>query len=107
MTLSRREFMIGTGVAMATPALAHGDVHEVAIRNFGFEPEVLHLQAGEHVRFTNHDLAPHTATANDHSWDTGTLNKGDSIEVMIGPDWTPDYYCTFHPQMKAQLVIKS
>ncbi len=112
MSLNRRQFIAGAlgGLippALAGPVFAHDRVHEIAIRDFAFEPGHLRVRMGDHVRFTNHDIAPHTATANDDSWDSGTLETGDSIELTVTSEWTGDYYCAYHPQMKAMLVIVS
>ena len=65
------------------------------------------MRVGEQIRVTNSDLAPHTATANDESWDTDTLENGHSIELTVAAEWTGDYYCAYHPKMKAMLMIVS
>ncbi len=111
MILTRREFTaaaLGGLVppAFATPALAGGKIHEVEIRNFAFHPDQLEVRRGDQICFINSDLTPHTATANDVSWDSGTLEGGDRLVLDITPEWTGGYYCAFHPQMTATLVIK-
>ena len=42
-------------------------------RDFAYAPEDLTVPAGTEVTFTNSDDAPHTATADDGSFDTDTL----------------------------------
>ena len=107
MTLSRRRVLALTGACLAAPVVGHaaGRLHEVAMRRLAFEPEQLDVAIGDSIRFTNHDLAPHTATAEDGSWDSGTLAKGDSATLEVTADWGTDYFCAFHPHMTARLVI--
>ncbi len=110
MTPNRRRVLrLGLGAAIV-PALtlstrAEGRFHEVAIRGFLFEPARLAVKIGDRIRFSNHDLAPHTATAQDGSWDTGTLDQGQSTELSVTADWTGGYFCAYHPSMTAQLEI--
>lgn len=106
MSVNRRVFMAGAMGVLATPALAHDNVREVAIRDFGFEPERLTVHPHDKIRFTNHDLVPHTATALDESWDTGVLETGEEVTLTVGADWTSDYYCVLHPSMTATLVLE-
>lgn len=111
MSLTRREFAGGAlaglvPAALATSALAGGQIHQVEIRDFAFHPDQLEVRRGDQICFTNSDLTPHTATANDASWDSGTLESGDRLVLDITPAWTGGYFCAFHPQMTATLVIK-
>jgi plastocyanin len=111
MILTRREFTAGALGVLATPALATsaiagGQMHEVEIRNFAFHPDQLEVRHGDQICFTNSDLTPHTATANDGSWDSGTLEGGDRLVLEITSEWTGGYFCAYHPQMKAALVIR-
>ena len=110
MTLSRRAVVAGLaslagGALVPATALRAAAVHDVAIRNFTFEPPVLSVRHGDSIRFTNLDLAPHTATADDGSWDTGTLEKGQSATLTVSADWSLYYFCAFHPAMTARLII--
>lgn len=107
MSVSRRAFMAGAGAALAAPAFAHDPVHEVAIRGFAFQPAALTVRAGDHIRFANHDLAPHTATATDGSWDTGPLQAGESVTLTVDKEWGGTYFCVFHPHMTARLSVGS
>lgn len=77
----------------------------VEIRDFAFQPGNLKVPVGATVTWTNYDAAPHTATANDGSWDTGMLNKGDSAPITFDESGTYDYYCILHPDMKAQISV--
>ncbi|WP_120500781.1 copper-binding protein [Roseovarius sp. EL26] len=105
MTLQRRHFLACTGAALAAPVFAQGSAFTVSIRDFLFELPKSELHSTDKITFINHDLAPHTATADDGSWDTGVLESGDSITLTIGPDWTGPFHCALHPAMTGTLQI--
>ena len=110
MTINRRTLLAGALGGLLAPApisraRARGRLHLVAIRGFAFVPDQLAVRPGDQIRFTNDDLAPHTATARDGSWDTGPLAQGESTELTVTPDWSAEYFCAFHPSMTARLRI--
>jgi plastocyanin len=44
----------------------------------------------------NQDNAPHTVTADDNSFDTGTLSQGQSGSITFDKPGEFPYYCLFH-----------
>ena len=111
MRVKRRTLLLGALGGLMAPSLgsgawAHDRDHHVDIREFTFDPVDLVVRPNDRITFTNHDLAPHTATALDGSWDTGELNRGDSVTLRVTKDWTGDFFCAFHPNMTASLVIE-
>lgn len=49
---------------------------DVTIDMGGYNPTGVTIEAGQGVRFINNDTTEHTATADDLSWGTGTLQPG-------------------------------
>lgn len=94
-----------TSSSAATPAAAT-KTDMVDIADFKFAPEAIEVQAGTKVTWTNSDDAPHTATADDSSFDTGDLDKGDSQTVTFDEPGEFTYYCRFHPFMKATVEVQ-
>lgn len=82
-------------------------VHQVSIENLAFKPIRLDVQAGDIVEWQNDDLVPHTATAQDQSWDTGQLAPGAKGRVTVTKPGMVQYFCLYHPQMKASVVVKA
>ncbi|MEM7191121.1 MAG: cupredoxin domain-containing protein [Pseudomonadota bacterium] len=80
--------------------------HIVKITGFSFEPAELTVAPGDSVTWTNRDIAPHTATAFDGSWDTGTLEKDQSATLVINEDFAGEYFCVHHPTMKAEITVR-
>ena len=59
------------------------------------------------VTWTNKDIAPHTATADDGSFDAGTINPGSTASAMIKGQGTVPYHCNIHPWMHGSLQVSS
>ena len=53
----------------------------------------------------NMDSAPHTATADDGSFDTGTLEKGKLKSETFKEPGTYTYYCEIHPTMHGTVEV--
>lgn len=85
--------------------VAEGD-QAVEIVEFLYEPEAMTVASGTTITWSNQDKAPHTATARDESFDTGTLKRGDSAEVTLDQPGTYDYYCRFHQFMNATITVE-
>lgn len=90
--------------AGASPARA-GTLHKVSIAGFAFSPANLTIKAGDTVRWTNNDSAPHTADDAARKWKTGTLKGGKSGEVTFGAAGKFNYVCKFHPKMKGKISV--
>ena len=112
--MKRRTLLVSIGATIAsvlTPAwavraLARGPTHHrVTITDFEFVPSVLTVHPGHRVTWINLDIAPHTATADDNSWDTKRLNANQEQTMVVKAGMATDYYCAFHPMMKGKLRI--
>ncbi|MGB0570460.1 MAG: hypothetical protein ACPGQM_00095 [Alphaproteobacteria bacterium] len=65
----------------------------------------LDVRPGDVIRWTNFNLASHTATADYGGFDTGTLRKGQSRSFVVSKDFLPSNHCAFHPHMKARVDL--
>lgn len=90
---------------MLARAAGHGGKHTVTIKNFTFEPSDLTIAKGETVTFLNTDGAPHTATADNGTFDTGRLGKGDKKAFKFTAAGTFTYFCALHPKMKGTITV--
>lgn len=77
---------------------------QVEIEGFRYEPGTVKAEAGGEVTWKNGDEAPHTATAEDRAFDTGTLKEGTSKSLRVRPG-TYSYFCRFHPFMRGKLEV--
>lgn len=82
-------------------------VKVVTIDQFRYQPETMTVEAGDVVMWKNVDSVPHTATATDgKAFDSGSIDTGESWRFTAVRRGTYRYLCTFHPNMKATLVVK-
>lgn len=88
------------------PAVRGGDAADVRIVDFAFKPGNLEVPAGAVVTWTNEDSAPHDATARSGDWKTGRLSKGERATVTFESAGSYAYYCSIHPSMKAQIIVR-
>ena len=92
-------------IIWSSAATARPREHRIVIGDFKFSPALPEVSAGDTITWVNHDITPHTATAVDGSWDTGELVRGAEASIAVTANMEPEYFCIFHPMMKAQLVI--
>ena len=92
-----------TQPAQAAPAVQSATVD---IKSFKYKPVAVTVKKGGRVRWMNADAAAHTATADDRSFDTQTINQGKTRVVSMTRVGTFRYHCDFHPFMKAMVVVK-
>lgn len=71
-----------------------------------FVPETVEIAAGDTITFVNADLVPHTASASDKSFDTGTLRKDQRVDVTFPSAGEIAYICKFHPHMKGRVTVR-
>jgi plastocyanin len=75
------------------------------ITDFKFSPGTTTIHLGDAITWTNNGPSPHTATANDGSFDTGTLAKGKSASHTFTQSGTFAYICSIHPFMHGTVVV--
>ena len=95
----------------ATPAagspVATGGGEEVAVSIDGFKfiPQEVTIAAGGTVTWTNMETVGHTATAEDETFDSGTLTDGDSFSFTFDTAGSYNYVCVFHDNMTGTVIV--
>ena len=87
--------------AMPTSAIVRSGHAAVQISNYAFAPARITVKAGTRITWTNHDKTAHTATANNMSFDTGTIAPKASKTVDFKRPGVYKYHCVFHAFMTA------
>jgi plastocyanin len=82
-----------------------GTVIDVSIRQMAFPPRV-ESAAGVTVEWTNHDMVVHTVTADDGSWDSGSIAPGATWRRRFEQAGDYAYHCTPHPYMKGAVIVR-
>jgi plastocyanin len=87
------------------PSGAAQKAEKVQIVEFSYEPDPVVVQVGGKVTWQNEDTAPHTATADDGSFDTGTIEKGKLGSATFKEPGTFTYHCEIHPTMHGTVEV--
>src|ERR671932_176884 len=77
----------------------------VSIENFAFDPPNISVAPGTTVTWVNNDSVPHTTTANDETWDSETLQPGESFSFTFDTPGTFPYFCEIHPFMMGNVTV--
>ena len=78
---------------------------EVEIEDFAYSPDPVTIEEGGKVTWKNRDSAPHTATAEDGSFDTGTIEEDKLKSETFKEPGTYTYVCSIHPQMHGTVEV--
>jgi plastocyanin len=78
---------------------------EIEIEDFSYRPDPVTIEEGGKVIWKNRDSAPHTATAANSSFDTGTIEEDKLKSETFKEAGTYDYVCSIHPQMHGTVEV--
>jgi plastocyanin len=93
-------FAIG---AMAVPA--HAATIQIVMENLVVSPAEATAKVGDTLELVNKDVLAHTATAKNGDFDV-TMPPKKTVTYVLKKAGSVDYYCRFHPNMKATLKIE-
>jgi plastocyanin len=96
-----------SGAVVPTTAVVPvtGNEAKVTISGFAFGPASITVKTGQTVTWTNQDNAAHTVVADDNSWASPNIAKGESYTHTFTSAGTFTYHCSIHPTMKATVVV--
>jgi plastocyanin len=80
---------------------------DVQMKNIQFNPKNITVSPGDEVTWRNQDTAQHDARADDGSFETPLLEKGETAKVPFNDEGTFDYFCSVHPTMTGTVVVGS
>lgn len=88
--------------AMAVPA--HAATIQIVMENLVVSPAEVSAKVGDTVEWINKDVFVHTATARNGDFDI-TMPPKKTVTSVLNKAGTVEYYCRYHPNMKAVLKI--
>ena len=108
----RARFLAGTVVAIAAIASIGGSAvlaadHAVAIAGFAFAPQDVTVTVGDTITWTNSDATAHTATADDGSFDTGTIRASGTGTATFSTAGSFQYHCKIHSSMTGTVTVEA
>ena len=101
--LSGRRVVLALALTVfAVPA--HAATIQIVMQDLVFAPAEVSAKVGDTIEWVNKDVFAHTATARNGDFDVNLPPKKTVTSVM-NKAGTVEYYCRFHPNMKAVLKI--
>jgi len=101
--LPGRHFMFALAFGSAAVP-AHAETIQIAIQDLAFSPPEVSAKVGDTVEWVNKDVFAHTATARNGDFDVNQPPKK-TVTSVLKRAGTVEYYCRYHPNMKAVLKI--
>jgi plastocyanin len=105
VTESTTDASSGASGSAPAPSGEAARAEKVEIVDFAYDPDPVTVQVGGKVIWLNQDSAPHTATAEDGSFDTGTLEQGKLKSETFKQAGTYAYICEIHPDMQGTVEV--
>ena len=93
--------MLALGVISVS---AHAATIQISMENLVISPAEATAKVGDTIEWINKDIFVHTATARNGDWDV-TMPAKQTVTLVLKKAGTIDYYCRFHPNMKATLTV--
>jgi plastocyanin len=93
------------GFAISKPR-APPTTASVTIENMQFSPTTVSVHRGDRIVWVNKDLFPHTVTATNKTFDSGSIAAGGSWIYVADKTGELAYGCAYHPTMKGLLKVK-
>jgi plastocyanin len=87
-------------------AAVKGALHTVTIDGVQFSPAEITVHQGDRIVWVNKDPFPHTATATNKAFDSGSIAVNASWTYTVTKKGEIDYSCTFHPTMKGKIKVQ-
>ena len=98
-------FCIGAIAMIITGYSLAAEHDNVKITDFSYVPEVIEVNVGATISWTNKDNMPHTITADDGSWDSGRVKKNETYSHTFDKAGTFEYHCAYHASMKGSIIV--
>ncbi|PDT90606.1 amicyanin [Bradyrhizobium sp. Y36] len=103
---SGRLFSISIALVVAALVVpARAATIEITMENLVISPAEISAKVGDTITWINKDVFAHTATAKNGDFDV-TLPPKKSAASILKKAGTIDYYCRYHPNMKATLKVE-
>src|SRR5262249_18662565 len=82
------------------------ELSQLTIDNFTFTAPSVTVSAGTEVTWVNRDDIPHTVTSEDGVFHSKALDTDDRFSFEFAKPGTYRYFCSIHPKMTGEIVVK-
>ena len=97
-------FPIAAALMLGLSVSAQAATIQITMENLAITPAAASARVGDSIEWINKDIFAHTATAKNSDWDV-TIPPKQTVTSVLKKAGTIDYYCRFHPNMKAVLTV--
>jgi plastocyanin len=97
-------FPIVAALMFGLSVSAHAATIQITMENLVVSPAEATAKVGDTVELINKDVLAHTATARNGDFDVAMPPKK-TVTYVLKKAGTVEYYCRFHPNMKAVLNV--
>jgi plastocyanin len=102
--MSRWIFPVVIALALGASISAHAATIQITMENLVIAPAEATVKVGDTIELINKDIFAHTATARNGDFDV-TMPPKKTVTFVLKKAGTIEYYCRFHPNMKATLNV--
>ena len=95
---------IVAALTLAMPVSADAATIQITMENLVISPAEASAKVGDTIEWINKDIFAHTATARNGDFDVAMPSKK-TVTFVLKKAGAIDYYCRFHPNMKAVLNV--
>jgi plastocyanin len=99
-----RRILLIAVLILGASAAAQAATIQISMENLEITPAEATAEVGDTIEWINKDVLAHTATARNGDFDV-TLPPKKTGTFVVNKAGTIDYYCRFHPNMKAKLTV--
>jgi plastocyanin len=85
---------------------ATADGTHVVVDNFSFAPATAAVPVGTTVTWTNRDDIPHNVVSPEQKFKSPVLDTNEKFSHTFAVAGTYKYYCSIHPRMTGQVVVR-
>ena len=104
--------LAGTAIELTAQEPEHGapaaapDAKQIVVDNFSFTPASAAVAVGTTVTWTNHDDIPHNVVSPEQKFKSPVLDTDQMFSHKFEAAGTYKYYCSIHPRMTGQVVVR-
>jgi plastocyanin len=97
-------FPVIAALTLGISVSAHAATIQITMEDLVISPAEATAKVGDTIEWINKDVFAHTATARNGDWDV-TMPPEKTVTSGLRKAGTVEYYCRFHPNMKAILTV--
>ena len=95
---------IAAALTLVMSVSADAATIQITMQDLVISPAEASAKVGDTIEWINKDIFAHTATARNGDWDVAMPPKK-TVTLVLKKAGSIDYYCRYHPNMKATLTV--